>query len=334
MAELPKVEPSTVAQPTTDWDAYQKRLGETVTSAGQVYGDRYTGAFEGASEVKTELGQEAIKSYGAEYEAQQQQAKQSAAGLEVVGQATMESQQRIEALQADVSRTYESSKGMWDAAAEKADEYVQASRARVSETLAKLDEINEQIGKDRDFAKSHAMQASAQAVIGSMKAEERNILENYGAASKEYEQFRASKQTSLAVAQSNIHANYQQFAEQQGITYMNVTNEAMWKQNMYTSFQEQQHVEMLKYMADAKAGYAIQHAQFQIGVEQLKMAGMENLANWIVGTPSFTMDSTPLITLLAELSEREIIGTEPTFQVGEMPGGAALGKFVDKPVYA
>jgi hypothetical protein len=312
---------------------------------GEVSGTPYEGTFENPySETKTELGQEAIRSYGAEYEAMEKQAAQAATGLKLVGESTMASMERLGAIQQQVGSEYEATKGAWDAAAEKADEYVQASRARVGETLAKLDEINEQIGKDRDFAKAHAMQASAQAVLGSMKAEERNILENYGAASKEYEQFRASKQTSLATAQSNIHANYQQFAEQQAITYLNTTNEAMWKQNMYTSFQEQQHVEMLKYMADAKAGYAMQHAQFQIGVEQLRMAGMENLANWIIQTPSFTMDSTPLITLLAELSEREIIGTEPTFEtqeVGGRPtirggrsGGSTVGSYQDKPIYA
>jgi hypothetical protein len=329
-----------------DYEAWQKRLGDTISKVGEVSGTPYTGGFEGASDVKTELGQEAIKSYGAEYEAMQKQAAQAQTGLELTSEATFASMQRLDEIRNQTGEQFKSAMEGWDLAAEKADEYVQASRARVGETLAKLDEINEQIGVDRDFAKAHAMQASAQAVLGSMKAEERNILQTYGADSKEYEQFRASKSTALASAQSNIHANYQQFAEQQAITYLNATNEAMWKQNMYTSFQEQQHVEMIKYMSDAKAGYAMQHAQFQIGVEQLKMAGMENLANWIIQTPSFTMDSTPLITLLAELSEKEIIGYEPTFQTSSMGGrtgiggpgakakGTTTGSYQDKPVYA
>jgi len=332
-ATTPLVEAA--AQGTTpeafDYDAWKKKLGETVASTGTVSGsaDPGTGGWEGGTDAKNALGQAAITNYGAEYEAMQKQATQSAQGLELMGEATFASQQRMEALQAGVTADYESAKGSWDLAAEKADEYVQSSRLRIGETLAKLDEINEQIGKDRDFSKAHAMQVQAQAVLGSMKAEERNILETYGGQSKEYAQFQMSKQTSLATAQSNIHANYQQFAEQQGITYMNVVNEAMWKQNMYTSFQEQQHVEMLKYMADAKAGYAMQHAQFQIGVEQLKMAGMENLANWIVSTPSFTMDSTPLITLLAELSQDNIIGMEPYYAIAPS-GHYALSS---RPVY-
>jgi len=316
-----------------NYDAWKQKLGETVSGAGTVSGGTYNSPFEGGTEAKTALGQEAIKSYNSEYEAMQKQASQSAQGLELMGEATFASQQRIEGLQTQVQNDYESAKGSWDLAAEKADEYVQTSRLRISETLSKLDEINEQISKDRDFAKAHAMQASAQAVLGSMKAEERNILETYGGQSKEYAQFQQSKATSLATAQSNIHANYQQFAEQQGTTLMNVTNEAMWKQNMYTSFQEQQHVEMLKYMADAEAGYAMQHAQFQIGAEQIKMGGMENLANWIVGTPSFTMDSTPLITLLAELAQDNIIGMQDQWQTNSMPGGTTVGQMASTPVY-
>jgi hypothetical protein len=32
---------------------------------------------------------------------------------------------------------------------------------------------------------------------------------------------------------------------------------------------------------------------------------MENLANWMVETPTFSMDDTPLMTLLADLSQSQ-----------------------------
>jgi hypothetical protein len=230
----------------------------------------------------------------------QGQADKAATGLETMGAGMEAYMQRLQAVQDFTNTAYQSASQNWDAAAEKADEYVTASRARIGEVLAKLDEINEQIGLDRDFSRAHALQAGAQSVIGSMKTEERNILNQYGANSKEYEQFTQSKQVALATMQSNIFANYQQFEEQQGQTYLSATNEAMWKQNMYTSFQEQQHVEMLKYFENAKFGYAMQKAQFDIGVENLRMAGMENWANWIVGTPDFTYDSMPLVTILSD----------------------------------
>jgi len=126
-------------------------------------------------------------------------------------------------------------------------------------------------------------------------------METYGTDSKEYQQFTASKKVALGAVQSNIHATYAQLAEQQGLSYLNATSDAMTKSNMYLGFQEQQHVEMLKYKDSAKNAYNLQVAQFQTGVEQLKMAGMENLANWIIETPTFSMDMTPLVTLITEL---------------------------------
>jgi hypothetical protein len=235
----------------------------------------------------------------------QKEAEKAATAQEMMGDVTTQYMQNLEAIQARTRAQMESSEDAFGAAAEKADEYVQAARGRVSTVLNKLDEINTQIMEDRDFAKAHAMQASVQATLGSMKAEERNIIENYGMDSKEYQQFVGSKQTALATVQSNIHASYQRLADEQGKTYMNVTADAMTKSHMYLGFQEQQHVEMLKYREQSKQAYALQAAQFDVGVEQLKMAGMENLANWIIETPTFSMDMTPLVTMIGDLVQTQ-----------------------------
>jgi hypothetical protein len=167
--------------------------------------------------------------------------------------------------------------------------------------LSKIDEINTQIATDRDFSKAHSMQVAVQSSLGEMKTAERNIAENYGVDSKEFMQFQESKRTSLATLQSSIHANYAQLQEQQGITYLNAVSDAYTKSNMYVGFQEQQHVEMLKFKEESKNSYALQASQLEVSIEQLKMQGMENLANWIIETPTFSMDSTPLITLISDL---------------------------------
>ena len=312
-----------------DYDAWKKKLGDTVSSAGTVSGGTYDSGFTGGTDTKTQLGQEAIKSYNSEYEAMQKQASQSAQGLELMGEATFASQQRLEGLQAQANEATASVLNSYNSAVDKAEEYAEKSDARLGESLAKIDEIFQSWEDSRDFEKAHAMQVAAQTALQGFKKEERNILETYGVMSPEYEQFRQGKAQTLAQMQSNVHATFGQMREQQYQTYMNVTNEAMWKQNMYTSFQEQQHVEMLKYMADAEITYAMQNTQLQVGIEQLKMAQMENLGNWIVGTPSFTMDSTPLVTLLAELAQDNIIGSEPGY-VTSPSGHYAL---TQKPVY-
>jgi len=299
---------TTLTTPTTgglNYADYQKKI-ETAAARTRDIGEtalpkdisKTAGKVPG---VYGELGKAAVSDYQKQIASTQKRAEMAATGLEVVGASTIQGMKNLESMQKTVKETVQKAKDSWGAAAEKADEYVRAARSRVSEVLSKLDEINNDIATNRDFSKAHAMQASVQASLGSMRAEERNIAETYGTDSKEYMQFQESKRTTLATVQSNIHANYAQLEEQQGQTYLNAVNEAYTKSNMYVGFQEQQHVEMLKYKEGAKNAYALQAAQLDVSIEQMKMVGMENLANWLIETPTFSMDATPLIGLLADL---------------------------------
>jgi hypothetical protein len=263
----------------------------------------------------------AVTQYGADVQATKQRAEKAATALEMVGSSALQGVQNLEALQGSIRTGVQKASQSWDAAAEKADEYVKAARGRVGEVLTKLDTIFDDIKTTRDFSKAHAMQASVQAVTGSMKAEERNVLQNYGADSKEYEQFRQSKIGALGTIQSNIHATYAQLEEQQKTSYLNATADAHTKSNMYVGFQEQQHVEMLKYRDDNRNAYALKAAELDASLEQMKMSGLENLANWIIETPTFTMDSTPLMTLIADLAGSAPRPTQYAQTSSIAPGG-------------
>lgn len=292
-----------------DYSDYQKKIAQTAAATRDV-GDTTVPAgakatVGGLRGVYKGIGETAISQYGQQAEVQKKGAEKAASALEMQGGATIDYLQRLDKIREGTVAKAGAAREAWAAAPEKADEYVQAAKSRVGEVLAKLDDINAEIGRERDFSKAHAMQASVQATIGSMKAEERNIVETYGAESKEFEQFQMSKMNALGSVQSNIHATYQQLQEKQGQNYLNVVSEAYTKSNMYLGFQEQQHVDMLKYKADAQNAYDLQVSQFEVGVEQMKMAGMENLANWMVETPTFSMDATPLMTLLADLAQTQ-----------------------------
>ena len=258
-----------------------------------------------SSNIYSTTADAAIKNYENQILSTQKQANRSADALEMTGKATEDYISNLDTINQNFQTQAASAQESFSAASEKADEYVQAAKGRVNEVLTKLDDINKQIAKDRDFAKAHDMQAAVQTSLASMKAEERNILETYGTDSKEFMQFQQSKRSTLATIQSNIQANYANLAEEQGKTYLGIVEDAYTKSNMYLGYQEQQHVEMLKYQADQEAAYSMQVAQFQTSIEQLKMGGMENLANWLVETPSFAMDSISLVTLLADLAQTQ-----------------------------
>lgn len=251
--------------------------------------------------AQLDLGKALMSNYQMQAKANEAQAEKAAGALEMVGGATLAGMDRLSDIQSTIQRSVTDSSSAWTEAVEKADEYVTAARGRVSEVLQKLDDINKSIAKDQDFAKAHSMQAAVQATLGTMKAEERNIAENYGTNSKEYQQFQASKRTALATVQSNIQANYSALRGQQQQTYLSAVSDAYTKQNMYVGYQEQQHVDILKYRAQNEAANALQAAQMDASIEQIKMSGMENLANWIVQTPTFSMDATPLVAALADI---------------------------------
>lgn len=298
---------------------YQKKV-QSAAAATRATGTPPQGGIESAKKAaetlkgtQKEVGKAAVSGFEAQATAQKQQAEKAASALEMVGSATLAGVQNLERIQSSIRKSTQSATESWGAAAAKADEYVQKAGARVQEVLTKLDQINEDFTQDRSFAKAHAMQSSVQATIGSMRDEERNILQNYGADSPEFQQFQASKRSALATVQSNIHASFQQMAEAQHNTYLNVVSDAYTKSNMYLGFQEQQHVEMLKYRDQSKTSYELQTAQLDATLEQMKMQGMENLSNWIVQTPSFTMDMAPLMTMLSDLKT-----TQDTL---EMEGG-------------
>ncbi|KKM86775.1 hypothetical protein LCGC14_1275630 [marine sediment metagenome] len=261
-----------------------------------------------ASELAIETSQKAAgiriegakQSFATQTEAMQKQATKSAEALSIMGESTTEYIRQLDEVKNQATAAVTSSSDAWNAATEKADEYVQSARARVGDALTKLDELNQQIGERRDFAKAHDMQVAVQSVLGQMNSEGRGIAERYGVDSAEYQQFQQSKRATLATVQSNIHANYQKIQEQQNLTYMSATNESLWKHNMYTSYQEQQHVDTLRYMAQAEDQYSLQLSNFNTTIEQLKMSGLENLANWMVSTPVYSVDTLDLMNYVAD----------------------------------
>jgi len=306
MADLNLEAMSKPTTPTTDYSGLQKQVSEAAASTRKVGVPALPRHLnEGLSGANDKVADAAKADYYTEAAAMQGQANKAASGIEIAGASAVEQLKGLAGIKETAVANYSAATDSWNAAVDKADEYVTAARTRVAESMAKLDGIYEQMTADQGFAKAHDMQVAVQSVMGSMKTEERNILQTYGMQSKEYESFQASKSMALGTIQSQLHGSYAKLRQEMDITYLNATNESMWKHNMYVGFQEQQHVEMLKWRQETKQAYALQYSQFEVGLEQLKGSVMENVANWIVETPNFTMESAPVVTLIADLAQTE-----------------------------
>lgn len=299
----------------------------------------------------------AVRSFGIQKKVTEAQAQKAEMGLDIMRKATsavgtkppiepgspaiskgliQSGNEDLNKIEADLLAGRERSGAAWERAVEKADDYVIATRQRTAEAMNRLDDMATEMGKNRDFAKAHDMQAAVQTMMGSMVGNEREILQRYGQGSAEHQQFLASKRTSLGTLQSNLHASYQRLAEQQDQVILQATNEAQLQSHMYENFQEQQHVKTLEAAANADALYSLQVTQGLISIDKLRMArdelrmqeenlrlqavqvgtdqrrlwiaekqqwlaNQENLANWIIDTPEFVVDAAPFVNLIADI---------------------------------
>jgi hypothetical protein len=244
----------------------------------------------------------------------QEQADRAGTALEMQGANTVNTLQGLDRLQGAMGERVQSALDTWNASVEKADEYVQSARTRAGQMVAKLDEINKQIGIDRDFAKAHDMQAAVQATLGAMKGEERNIAQMYGVGSKEYASFRASRINTMAQIQSQVQSNYAKLREEQQISYMGAVGEAMTQGNMFIGYNEQNHIQTMQLAAQNSSAYLMQQSEFELGIEQLRSSNMENLANWLVETPVFSLDTGPVVATIAEIMNTAATLQQPTQQ--------------------
>jgi len=289
----------------TEGEARAREITAPSWSPYRFYAEKESGYQERVDEYKTVQSQidAAEKAYEVQKKSVAGQATKAAMSLGIQSQSTAIGMEKLGQLDAEIRGREIASASTWDEAIEKADEYVKTSRGRAAASLRVLDELNDEMGLTRNFAKAHDMQVAVQSTLGTLNSEGRQTAERYGVDSKEYQEFSAKKSQSLAVVQSNLHANYNKIQEAQDLSMLNATQESMYRHDMYVNFAEQTHVETLKAMAQNSQAYGLQVSAGLISLEQMRASGMENIANLIVSTPEFTVDMQPLVTLISEISQ-------------------------------
>jgi hypothetical protein len=288
--------------PTADNFNYEAFLGDIKNTADQtrqvtqVELPKIEPAVAGDSRV-----QAAVNQFEASKQTTQKQAENAARAIEMKGANVANQMKNISALETGVTANKDTATNLYNKAAASADEYVANVKQRATDSLKKLEEINTQIGQDRDFSKAHAMQAGVQATVGAMNDEGRVIAEKYGADSKEYQQWQDRKQTSLGAMYSNLTTTFQQFKETQDLSYLSAVNETMYRADQYASFADQTKTETLLNIANQSNQYNLQASTLQISLEQMKGTSLDGIATWISESPVFTMDVQPLISLVSDI---------------------------------
>lgn len=243
------------------------------------------------------------KDYSSQATSLKGQAEKAAGAIEMKAAGTASYIQNLEQLQAEQAMSNTSMATQWSQAAKQAEEYVADARLRTTQTLREFDSIYKSITQDRDYAKAHAMQAGVQSVIGSMAEEEeylRRTAKSPEDLTKQLLQFNQKKRTALGTMQSNIEAAYSQLIEESTTNYMGTRANLIDRMHMYTGYAEQNHINTLLEKAKASEAYSLANAQFMVSIEQMKLAGLSEFAEFAMNTPEFTMELAPVISAMID----------------------------------
>lgn len=228
----------------------------------------------------------------------QEQADKAATGLEIEGANTINYLQSLGGIQDKINAQVSSASDMWNKSIVTADKYIQDAKGRADSMLKQLDVLNNKVTQDMDFAKAHEMQAAVQGTLGSLRDTERSIAQQYGIDSKEYASVAAGRLSTIATIHSNINASYDKIKAEQGQTYLNAATNLMGASSTAVGYAELNSINTLNLAAENSAAYAMQSSQMEVAIEGLKAGGLENIANWIIQTPVFSVNAAPYISAL------------------------------------
>lgn len=294
--------------PTPSAGATQSRLQEAaarqIEEAGTLYNmDRPMPKVPTTlREPHRSIAIEAVKAYEAEKPVLAAQARKAQGALETVTegqfeyQATLgEEMRRMGAARTTASKAFADTIGV-------AEKYSSMAYQRTVEGLQNIDDWGSEILNKLDFNRAHDMEVAVQSTVDGMNELERQTLQQYGADSDEYRQLQMSKGRTLANVLSTTQAAYGKMVAEVNTHIMNAKAEFQKESSMYQSFQEQQEVEIRAAMANADAAYAMEASSFMVQSEMMKLAGWEDLANWQIETPVFSMDASATLGFIGSLA--------------------------------
>ena len=263
--------------------------------------------FQGIEQQSIDVGSDprikaALQTFKSQVGSLKDRANQQAEAIKLRSAGFEQSITNLEAIQAEQRATAGDSTEKNQEAIDKAAQYVQDTRRRALEVRQLIQDTAKDMTQERSSAKAHSAQVAVQGVMGKYAQEEKRVAQSHGTDSAEYAQLQDEKQIALATVGSEIQTAYHQMAEAQDQNILAATVGAEEKMNMYTGFQEQQHVETILAVAKSTDLYNIQAAQWNVGIEQLKMAQYNDMADYMASIPDFYVDTSPLVALMSEVA--------------------------------
>ncbi|MFH0981804.1 MAG: hypothetical protein V2A79_09725 [Planctomycetota bacterium] len=291
-----------------------KRVTETIqTTAGTPQTGEVT-VPRNLTGPQKDLAESAIESFRSQVDAAERQRQLFAESLKTKAAGSEAYIGGLRSLASVAVAGAEESLAAWNKYTGQADQYLRDSAARMAAVTQDIKGTIDKYAQTNDSALAHSIQSASYTWLQTSKGTERGIKERYGGDSPEYRDYLDAKRASIGSLVSDLTAKAWDRTQQ--ILNTGIGALATAETQLATDVNLAQKNALDAYEASAMAGdqYRLQTSAFLLNLAAAENAEWAELANWINDSPVTAIDSTPLFSLLNELSE-----TAPPISRGRPP---------------
>ncbi|KKK81689.1 hypothetical protein LCGC14_2810940, partial [marine sediment metagenome] len=253
---------------------------------------------------------EAIKGFEQQKPVVAAQARKSQEGLDIALTAGIEYDAALREHQDRVQSIGASAATEFDAVVEKAEGAAVKAAWNVAAGLREIEMWSTEIMNKLDANKARDIAVGIQATVEGMNEVDRQMQAQYGVGSDEYMQYKTGKANSLGRLLQNLQTTHATLTTQIGVQFADLKAKYKTEAEMYASFERQLSINIAKDMELAKASLNMQVSEEIAGLDMLLTANQENIANWIIETPVFGMDSSAMIGFMGSLAIEQWSGDQ------------------------
>jgi len=261
---------------------------------------------QGLTGASHDIATSAIEAWEAQKPVVEAQAKKAKEGLDMALGAGLEYDAALREHIDRVQDLGESAAAGYDAVVQKVEGNAQLAAWNVGEGLRQIEGWAKDIMDRLDVNKARDIATGMQSTIQGMNNVDREMQAKYGRDSDEYRQYQMDKAASFGSIMQTVQTTYANNISQIGVQFAYIKAKYKAEAEMFASFDRQGAGTVAKDMALAKSSLFLQVASDIASTNMLITANQENMANWVIETPVFGMDTSDLVAFMGSIAmERE-----------------------------
>lgn len=290
--------------PTTgNWN--QQAFSDWAKKAQAVYGGNVASPL--SDQARTALsgqgitGQLAVESYDKAYGMAQGQAAKSQEAFGIYSQGMGQFQGALDKGQQTATQNQTTAQGRLKKASDIAEQNAMRAQERTNQVVQSIQGLFQGALDKLDTTKAKDTQSALQATRAQMAQQERDIKQQFGVDSAEYARFKEEKAIGLGNLLAQLNSDFSKNLASMNLNMASTMADVETKMTMYQNYADQAWTETALRTAELANAYDVQVEAYQLNLEQMRMAGMTDYANYLTEIPEFGVDLNPLLSIMATM---------------------------------